>query len=273
MTNLMLHCGASLKEKDSFEICHEPESLGPRHNPIPHRTLIDLTLAQMDSQGMRVVNEAYATTADGNRFFGLIEVGTPEPERSEDAIEVIEGEFVDITPVAKYTREQFHTVVGLRGGHDQSMSRGFVAGSSVFVCDNLCFSGEVKMMTKSTTNLMDRLPDLIGESVAKVKLLAHKQEERFAKYQEVELSNTVADAAIAQLVRIGAINPSQTLRVIKEWDEPRFEEFAERRDIWRLHNAVTEVYKPTDDNRPTQLATTAGRGMKLTALCDELAFA
>jgi len=44
----------------------------------------------------------------------------------------------------------FALVVGLRNSHDKSFPAGLVIGASVLVCDNLSFSGEVRLARKHT---------------------------------------------------------------------------------------------------------------------------
>jgi hypothetical protein len=70
---------------------------------------------------MTVVNEAHGLTKDGNRYFGLIQVANG------------------------HNADDFGLVIGLRNSHDKMIPAGLVLGASVFVCDNLSFSGEVRL--------------------------------------------------------------------------------------------------------------------------------
>ena len=244
--NLMLHCGAERVEREAQVLTAMPEKLGPRHNPIPFINMIEAVEQAAKHYGMVIRQEAFGALKDGSRFFGLMDV--------------IKGDMND----------EYTTVIGLRGSHDQSLSAGIVAGSGVFVCDNLCFSGEVKLNTKQTTNILDRLPDLVFSGMAKVGNLIDMQHDRFAKYKAKQLPRRAGDAAIIELVRRGAITPSQTGRVIEQWDTPAHEEHAQYGDsIWKLHNAVTEVYKP--NNEHTNMGMLPERSQALTAFCDEVA--
>jgi len=53
-------------------------------------------------------------------------------------------------------------IVGLRNSHDKTYPAGLVAGSKVFVCDNLCFSGEVRLSRKHTRHAVRDLKHLGG---------------------------------------------------------------------------------------------------------------
>ncbi len=265
-SNLTLHCGASLVEKTDERLYRTPESLGPNHSPIPHLTLIDSVIEALDAHNMTVVDEAYATVKNGQRLFGIIEVAYGGSHAHADAANdtFARGDYT-------FARGDYSTMFGLIASHDMSLAARLLNGKRVWICDNTSYSGEVTLATKQTTHLMDRLPTMVNDAVSKVKTLVVADQRRVQAYQDTEITGSVADAAITQLVRIGAIMPTMAKRVIEQWDNPRFEQFAERSDVWRLHNAVTEVYKPTVGGKPTQMFNTAGRSIKLTQLCDELA--
>ena len=62
---------------------------------------------------------------DGSRFFGTLDLASPLAERTS-------------------------LCVGIRNSTDQSFPLGFVAGSRVFVCDNLAFRSELMVRRKHT---------------------------------------------------------------------------------------------------------------------------
>lgn len=241
--NLMLHCGAEQVERDDQLLTMVPESLGNRHAPFAYSDFISEVEHSFNSMSLQIVQAQFGVLKDGSRFFGLMELQNG------------------------FNADDYSIVVGLRASHDQSLAAGIVAGSGVFVCDNLSFSGEVKINTRQTLNVMERMPELVYEATTKVKGLIQFQHARFDAYKSTDLKARAGDAMITELVRRGAINPSQTQRVIEEWDQPSHEEFSEH-NVWRLHNAVTEVYKPT--NGHTNMARLPQRSIMLTELCDHL---
>ena len=48
-----------------------------------------------------------------------------------------------------------------------------------------------------------------------------------------------SDESIMQMYRDGIINVQRIPDVLKEWDQPSFDEFTEKRSAWRLFNAAT----------------------------------
>jgi hypothetical protein len=224
-----------------------PERLGPRHQPLPHIELIERVEHSLQSYGLHIVQEQFGSLKDGSRFFGLLEINGQH--RSHD-----------------YT-----TVIGLRGSHDSSIAAGIVAGSGVFVCDNLCFSGEVKIGTKQTTFIRDRLPEMVDDAVSGVGRLIEMQHDRFESYKKAVMPKRVGDAAITEMVRRGALPGSKVGHVIEQWDTPDHPEFAQDGfTAWRLHNAVTDAYKPTEGGN-TYMGVLPNRSQVLTEFCDELA--
>ena len=247
MLDLMLHCGAQHVDRVDPVMTAIPQQIGPRHQPIPHIELIERVETSLRSYGLNIMQEQFGALKDGSRFFGLLEIN------------------------GQHTEHDYTTVIGLRGSHDQSIAAGIVAGSGVFVCDNLCFSGEVKIGTKHTTFIMDRLPELVDQAVNGVGRLIEMQHDRFGAYKKATLSRRVGDAAITEMVRRGALPGSKVAHVIDQWDEPDHPEFSEDGfTAWRLHNAVTDAYKPTEGGN-TYMGVMPKRSQILTEFCDELA--
>ena len=101
---------------------------GPtRWYPLPHRTLVTEVENQLQAAGFQLRGATYSLTHDGQRFFGVLQVTLPTRNDRE-----------------------FGWVVGLRNSHDKSLPAGLVAGTQVMVCDNLAFTGEVKLSRKHT---------------------------------------------------------------------------------------------------------------------------
>src|SRR6185503_19450581 len=98
--------------------------------PIPHNRFLEGVQATLERAGLRVVTEAHGLTRNGARYFGLLQVANGHAD------------------------EDFGLVVGVRNSHDKSFPAGLVIGASVFVCDDLSFSGEVKLARKHTVQIL-----------------------------------------------------------------------------------------------------------------------
>jgi hypothetical protein len=158
-------------------------------------------------------------THDGARYFGLLQVANGS------------------------NADDFGLVVGLRNSHDKSFPAALVLGASVFVCDNLSFSGEVKLARKHTAHIERDLPQLVERAVGLLSDLRNTQESRFATYQGHELSAGQAHDLVIQALDARVVPVTKIPDVLTEWREPRHAEFREGRTAWRLFNAFTEILK------------------------------
>lgn len=216
MTNLMLHCGAAAVEKEQLLQVTTPE---PREGwmPIDHYSLVTQVEQALASEQYQIVNQTHALWRDGDRYFGMFELSNGE---------------------------DYSTIVGLRNSHDMSFAAGLVMGSNVFVCDNLAFSGEIRISRKHTTHIMRDLPQMVNVAVGRLSAAHMSQDMRIAAYKDAELSDLEADHLIVQMLRAQILVPTKVKGVVAEWDNPRHPEHVQAgRTAWRLFNAVTENLK------------------------------
>lgn len=230
-----------------------PEGLGRFHHPYPFGTFVDDVEGALDRVGIEVRSQEYAVTKDHQRMFGIMEIGSKRP---------LEGELI--------TSDEWSLLVGLRGSHDQKVQRGLVIGSSVLVCSNLCFHGNVgNIHTKQTTYIETRLPGLIRSAVEHIPQLAHRQERVYDAYHNHELKPRAGDAALVEIYRRDGLSSAQLGRAIDEWHEPSFDKHEEEGfNVWRLMQATTQALKPTGANM--NMETIAQRTGIATTFMDEV---
>jgi hypothetical protein len=217
-TNLMLHCGAGQIDREKLSLVPTPMRT-PTWVPIPHDRLLLGVLDTLTRNHMELVNEAHGVTRDGNRYFGLLQVANGQ--NSDD----------------------FGLVIGLRNSHDKSFPAGLVVGASVFVCDNLSFSGEVRLARKHTAHVERDLPSLITRAVGQLGELRNTQDRRFAAYKQTELSDGQAHDLLIQAIDARVLPVTKLPNALAEWRAPRHEEFRQGKTAWRLFNAFTEALK------------------------------
>jgi hypothetical protein len=218
MNGLVLHCGANAATIDAVQAVPTPEAT-PSWQPIPHHDLYGRVRETLESNGLHVVQEAHGLWRDGQRYFGLMEVRNGS------------------------TADDFGLVVGLRNSHDKSFPAALALGSRVFVCDNLAFSGEVKLSRKHTTYIWRDLPGLVERAVGRLADLRNLQAKRIETYKAAALvdERTVHDLVVRS-VYARALPASQVVDVVNEWRKPQHEEFRPR-TVWSLFNSFTETLK------------------------------
>ena len=219
MANLMIHTGGYHVEREQLDLVQTPAPLEDRGwFPIPHSVLLEQVSDALSNTGLQIVNQAHALAREGQRYFGLLELQAQDSDYS--------------------------TVVGLRNSHDMSFAAGLVVGSMVFVCDNLAFSGEIKLARKHTRFILRDLPQLTHVAIGRLTAVRERQDLRIAAYKNADLSVTQADHLLMEMARARVVNPTQILKVWDEYQNPRYAEHADFRGAaWGLFNAVTEVTK------------------------------
>jgi hypothetical protein len=225
MNGLMLHCGGHQVDLQNVREVDTPLPAGA-HYPIAHASLIDNVQAAMMDHGMQITEQAHAITKGGMAYFGLMSV-TPE----------------DADPDSDHGM-----VVGMRNSHDKTCSAGLALGHRVFVCDNLCFSGEVRLARKHTRNIMTDLPGLIVQAIGMLTSVRMEQEERIGHYKEFSFDSDIdVHDFLIRSVDAGVVSNARMRKVLEEYRKPSHEEFIEGGPTaWRLLNAYTECQKGTN---------------------------
>jgi hypothetical protein len=221
MNGLMLHCGGQLKTKEEV-FAVPPPTATESYVPLSYESFVTRIEKQLLAEDVKVKDERFALAKDGQRMFGLMVLELPGLAIIDHAC-----------------------VLGFRNSYDKSCSTGICVGATVFVCDNLSFSGsEVTFHRKHTTNLLRDLSWIITETISKLPARFAVQSECFRRYKELELSDKDAHNLVIRLYDSRAINVTEIPGVLKEWREPRHSEFLEAgKSGWRLFNAVTEIIK------------------------------
>lgn len=208
---LMLHVNAKGVEYDELRQLDTPPAT-PSHVPIPHFRVVDLVKTAAGMYGHQIVAEHHGITEDGARYFGLLSL--------------------------RSTYGGYEDTIGLRNSHDKSFPVGIGFGSRVFVCDNLAFLADTVIKRKHTANLKRDLPGIIGEIIEPLADQRDRQHRTFERYRHTMLTDQQADHAVLNMYRNAIINVQRIPEVLKEWEEPTFQDFDER-NAWRLFNAAT----------------------------------
>lgn len=215
--NLTLHCGAHHVDLDEVKTIRTPKPTAS-WTPIPHHQLITQVQKTLHSSNLAIGVQAHSLSHSGDRYFGLMEVK------------------------GRKSSEDYCWVIGLRNSHDKSFPAGIVAGASVFVCDNLSFSGEVKFARKHTRYIVRDLPQLVSRSVGQLMDKWSSQDKRIRIYKNVTVVDPIAHDLIVRAVDVGVCSNRLILSVLNEWREPKHQVFQER-NVWSLFNAFTESLK------------------------------
>lgn len=89
--------------------------------PVPYPRFVEELELHMPRFGLTISEERFALARDGQQMFGVLSCTNGHPDAD------------------------FCLTIGLRNSYERSLAVGLVAGTRVFCCDNLAFSGEVTM--------------------------------------------------------------------------------------------------------------------------------
>lgn len=228
MSNLILHCGGQAVNRYELGNVQTPEATDT-WQPISHAEFVDMVQDVTEDFGLRVTSEAHGLAARkgnaGANYFGLFEVQGPGVQYKDHSM-----------------------VIGLRNSHAKLFGAQVALGSSVFVCDNLAFSGEIAVGRRHTNRVLTEdfgIRPLVIDAISKLVVANEHQEQRFEEYKSKQMSRGDAEIIMIDAFRKNVVTSTQLPKVIQQWDTPDHEEFARHKNGWRLFNAFTEALKGT----------------------------
>ena len=239
MSTLLYNSGTDIKvPRDYLANLQTPAPMGSRHAPYPFHSFATDTVDAIENAGFTIESEEYAITKNENRLFGLLNISRP------------------VAPVPQsfgmptLHQPKWNLLVGLRGSHDQSVSRGLAIGSQVMVCSNLCFHGNLgNWQSKQTTNISHRIPEMVADAVSGLGHAGQKLTIDFDQFNSTEIDRDTGDDILLDVFRSGGFSSSQLGRAIADWDDCSVEEHtANGRNLWWLFNSATHALKPTGAN-------------------------
>ena len=244
MTNLMYAATDKLTPRRDLCLIPTPPPMGLSHSPYPFHTYVDQVEDSLNFHGFIIVDQEYVVTADNQQFFGLMEI--------TNGVET----------------NGWRINVGLRGSHNQTLPRGLLLGSSVIVCSNLCFHGNIgQFKTKQTLQIAARLPHLIRQCLTHVPQMVRDQDVTFDLMKNRPISTTDVKAALVSLLDEGGLSAPQLAKAWTEWKRPSFDHGMP--SVWRFFNACTQALKPGGEN--VNMALVERRSQVVSDYCTVLA--
>ena len=217
MNRLMLHAGGWEVTKADLASVPVPDPTGSYH-PVPFTRFVEEVELHVPRFGLTIRSSQYALARDGAQMFGVL------------------------TCTNGHDAGDYALAIGLRNSYDHSLSVGLVAGTRVFCCDNLAFSGEVQMHRKHTPNVFRDLPDLIYRMLSQVAVLKARTDEEISGMKVLPMSRERVHHLMVEGIRRNVLPASRLPKLIEAWEEPKHPEF-EPRTAWSLFNAFTELLK------------------------------
>lgn len=153
-------------------------------HPLHHRDVIGAVKEAIGIVGMDIVKSEYVLAQNNQRMFGVFDLSQGTSELSWS--------------------------IGIRNSMNKSMSIGITAGTRVFVCDNLCFSGEFLTFRRHTSGLdIDELAFLAYRSMRQIVPLLKTFQFWHEGLKNYPLTTTDAKLLLVEIMTNSVIPPSK----------------------------------------------------------------
>lgn len=227
-STLVTHSAKVAARRVSFEqlaALPTPQSMGVKHNPVPHHTLVNGILEEIAGRGFQPKKQQYAIGGNNMSLFGVIDLAP-----------------IGTTDLVADSKEQGLSI-GFRNSVDQSMAIRIVAGTHVFVCDNLALSGDmIALSRKNTTglDLADELKAGFDKFIVQAGVMA-EQVKALSGYRitDDEAKVIIFDAFAARFLPVRLMDDVADF-YFKATDQVPD---CQPRTKWGLHNAFTRAMK------------------------------
>ena len=216
MNGLMLHCGA--EQTDFTGICAVPvpKPVG-RWMPVGNGDLVSKLKMEITRAGFAITKEEFGLSKDGQQLFGVLTIDTGDPAHP--------------------------MVIGFRNSYNKTLSICIVIGTQVFVCDNLCISGNgQKTLRKHTTNVWRDVEVLLKRALREALGHHENMNRQLDALRALPCHLDLGYEWIGRAMGHKILMPQQATVALADWREPRHEEFSER-NMYSLYNCFTEGLK------------------------------
>lgn len=241
-SNLMAHAGAHLATLEELKALPEPQRLGAHHEPIPHYLLAMALEIEAMERGFDVTRSQFALGMSGSALFGVM----------------------DLMPTGVVAAEERGLSLGFRNSTNSALAIKVVAGSRVFVCDNLCLSGDMIAVLRRNTSGLD-LESAVKSGFEKFQQHASSLDIKIMQLQAKLISDLEAKARVFDIFAQRVVPVHLFDDVEKFYFHPTDDQLdCQPRSEWGLHNAFTRAIKKMKPITGFEATVELGRAFGLT---------
>ena len=190
-SNLIMHCGGSVVTRNDVCSVETPANTSS-YVGVDYGWLLDLVEDVADGVlGLPLRSDEYGLNRAGNQLFAAF---TYESE-GESGLSI-----------------------GVRASHDKSLPVGVVAGSRVFVCDNLAFCGEsFKVVRRHTKNVLNDVKSRVAEGISEAAVAHDIINDAWGQMKPIEMDLDEGYALIGQALGHNVVKSQQATRTMRSW--------------------------------------------------------
>lgn len=184
------------------------------HHPIHHRYILDAVRSGVAATGLEVKNKEYVLANEGKKMFSVWDISGSGSE-------------------------ELCWSIGIRNSMDKSMALGITAGTRVFVCENLSFSGEFVAFRKHTKGLVyDELEFMAFRAMKKMVEHLTRFQHWHEGLKDFSLTEQDAKMLLVELMTQNVIAPSKFTRFNELYFGGGYDP-----TLWGFHETVTDVLR------------------------------
>lgn len=197
------------------------------YQPVPHSQLVAMIQEKLYQNNFPVNSIKYSANHDYSQMFGVINIGNGNNEQTMN--------------------------IGFRNSYDKSLAVGLVAGSTVIVCSNLMFAGDIRILRKHTNGVYNDLENMIQSVVGMTAQQFERLQIDTERMKGIEISKIeMAEIAGKMFINDNLINSHQ-MSIIKK--EINFSDTFTDPSLWTLYNHLTESLKVSHPSERMQKQT------------------
>lgn len=182
-------------------------------HPVHHRQVLDAIRSGVVATGLEIISSEYVLANNGNRMFGIWDLSGGS--------------------------EELCWSIGIRNSMDKSMALGITAGTRVFVCDNLAFSGEFVEFRKHTKGLSyDELEFMAYRAMKKMVANLTKFQAWHEGLKNFSLTEWDAKILLVEIMTNSIMPPSKFTRFRDLYFGGVYES-----TLWGFHETMTDMWR------------------------------
>lgn len=214
MTTSILIGANKVTESEVFNVPAVPFS--KTFHPVHHRDLVLAVKEGLGAVGLEIVQSQYVLAAEGNRMFAVYDLSQRNSELCWS--------------------------IGIRNSMNKSMSLGITAGTKVFVCENLCFSGDFLAFRRHTSGLdIDELSFLTYKAVRSMIPRLKALEAWQLGLRNYALPDNHLKILLVEIMTNNVIPPSKFHHFVDLYNNVYRDN-----TLWSFHESATEVLRESN---------------------------
>jgi hypothetical protein len=214
----------------------------------------DVEVAMEDGIEDAVTEEIDSNTISDEDFFGMLSVEDQNTylnmENEQAQKNFIQQKRVNAglsettsSNIITLDDDTIYPALAIRNSYDRSMSVGAAVGYDVFICDNLCLSGEISFARKHTVNAFQDVVMTLWGLMQSMKAQHEFDQEWRLHAKNIGVTERQGLEILGVLAGNGHLaleggTKSQFAHALKQWRNPTHEIFRDG-SLWSLENAIT----------------------------------